>query len=213
MCVYTEYFLNVRCFFMSIKLWAPGELYAVRSRSASVSADDGFSEAVINAINDRDSAYNSIYFNQKSFVAVSPQFEKKMRQDPELAEQTAQKIDNLTKVFGADYQNSMIVIDRRGEIKHYRTQTDEKAKKAEELEAEALKDAIKARLRRQAKLEAYFKIVQRNAIKRKLIEQENAKRPRGKSYRTNVAKLNSVAVSLVGGTVPASAADILSMLE
>lgn len=192
---------------------APSELDEVRSRRLSKTADDGFSEAVINAINDRDSAYNSIYFNQKSFVAISPQFEKKMRQDPELAEQTAERIDNLTKAFGGDYNSSMIVIDKRGEIKHYQTRTDERTKKAEELEAESLKDAVKARLRRQARLEAYFKIVKRNAIKRKLIEQENAKRPRGKRYRANVAKLNSVAVSLVGGTVPTSAADILSMLE
>lgn len=198
---------------MSIKLRALGELNAAHSRSAAVSADDGFSEAMINAINDRDSAYNSIYFNQNAFVALSPQFEKKLQQDPELAKQTAQRIDNLTKVLGGDYKSSMIVIERRGEIKQYRTQTDEKAKKAEELEAKALKDAIKARLRRQAKIEAYFKIVERNAIKRKLIEQENAKRPRDRRYRYNSAKLNSVAMSLAGGTVPTSAADILSILE
>lgn len=198
---------------MSIKLRALGELNTAHSRSAAVSADDGFSEAVINAINDRDSAYNSIYFNQNAFVALSPQFEKKLQQDPELAKQTAQRIDNLTKVLDGDYKSSMIVIDRRGEIKQYRTQTDEKAKKAEELEAKALKDAIKARLRRQAKIEAYFKIVERNAIKRKLIEQENAKRPRDRRYRYNSAKLNSVAMSLAGGTVPTSAADILSILE
>lgn len=198
---------------MSIKLRALSELNAIRSRSTAASSDDGFSEAVVNAINDRDSAYNSIYFNQKSFVAISPQFEKKLQQDPELAEQTAQKIDNLTKVFGSDYRNSMIIIDRRGEIKHYQTQSDERTKKAEELEAEALKDAVKARLRRQAKLEAYFKIVKRNAIKRKLVEQENAKRPRGKRYRYNSASLNSVAMSLVGGCAPNTAADILSTLE
>ena len=128
---------------MSIKLRALGELNAAHSRSAAVSADDGFSEAVINAINDRDSAYNSIYFNQNAFVAISPQFEKKLQQDPELAKQTAQRIDNLTNVFGGDYKSSMIVIDRRGEIKQYRTQTDEKAKKAEELEAKIM-EALQA---------------------------------------------------------------------
>lgn len=200
---------------MSIKLRALSELSAARSRgNAAKSADDGFSEAVLNAISDRDSSYNSIYFNQKAFVAISPQFEKKLQQDPELAERTAERIDNLTKVFGGDYNSSMIVIDKRGEVKHYQTQTDEKArKKAEDLEAEALKDAIKARLRRLAKKEAYFRIVERNAVKRKLVEQENAKRPRGKSYRYDTAKLNSVALSIMGGSMPTSAADILSMLE
>lgn len=199
---------------MSIKLRALDELNAAHSRRSSVTdADEGFSEAVLDAINDRGSAYNSIYFNRKAFVAISPQFEKKLQQDPDLAEQTAQRIDNLTKVFGDNYKNNMIVIDKRGEIKQYFSQSDEKTKKAEELEAEALKDAVKARLRRQAKLEAYFKIVQRGAIKRKLIEQENAKRPRGKSYRANLSKLNSVAMSLIGGCAPTTAADILSTLE
>lgn len=197
---------------MSIKLRELNTLSSNRPRNTASAADSGFSEAVMNAINDRDSAYNSIYFNQKSFVAISPQFEKKMQRDPELAEQTAQKIDNLTKVFGGDRKNNIIIIDRRGEVKQYCTQSDERLKKAEELEAESIKEAIKARLRKKARIDAYFKIVERGAIKRKLIEQENAKRPRGKRYRTNVAKLNSVAQSMVGAN-PTTAADILSTLE
>lgn len=184
-----------------------------RSRKSSGTADSGFSEAVMDAINDRDSAYNSIYFNQKSFVAISPKFEKKMQDDPKLAEETAQKIENLTKLYGGEWSGNVIVIDRSGEIKHFRTKPTDREKELEKLEAESIKEAIKARLRKKARVDAYFKIVERNAVKRKLIEQENAKRPRDKRYRYNTAKLNSAVQSILGSNPAATAADILSMLE
>jgi len=200
---------------MSIKLRGLTELNLNRSRKSPETADSGFSEAVADAINSRGSAYNSIYFNQKSFVAISPKFEKKLQTDPELAEETARKIENLTKLSalcGGDRNSSVIVIDRSGEIKQYHTKPSEREKRLEELEAESLKEAIKARLRKKARTDAYFKLVERNAVKRKLIEQENAKRPRGKRYRYNSAKLNSAIRSIIGSE-PATAADILSMLE
>lgn len=196
---------------MSIKLRGLTELSLNRSRKSSATADSGFSEAVADAINDRDSAYNSIYFNQKSFVALSPKFEKKLQEDPELAEQTAQKIENLAKLSelcGGNRNSSVIVIDRSGEIKQYCTKPSKRDKKLEELEAESLKEAIKARLRKKARVDAYFKIVERNAVKRKLIEQENAKRPRNKRYRYNSSTLNSAVQSIIGSN-PTTAADIL----
>lgn len=182
------------------------------SGKLSAASDDSFKNAVESAVNDRDSTYDSVYFGRKSFVAMSPVFEKKLLENPELAEETAQKIENLTKVYG-DSSNNVIVIDRRGEIKQFSVKPSKREKELQELEARARKEMIKARLRKKARLDAYFKIVERNAIKRKLIEQENAKRPRGRRYRCNTAKLNSIAASLVGGTQPASASDILSMLE
>lgn len=187
-------------------------LAAAKTSAKAASFDDEFRQAVENAVIDRDDAYNSIYFNEKSFVAISPKFEKKMQQDPKLAEETAVKIDNLTKVYGGEWKDNIIVIDRSGDIKRYSAKQSKREKELEELEAENLKAAIKARLRKKARLDAYFKIVERGAIKRKLIEQENAKRARNKRYRTNISRLNSVAQSVAGGNPP-TAADILSMLE
>lgn len=187
-------------------------LAAAKASAKAASFDDEFRQAVENAVIDRDDAYNSIYFNEKSFVAISPKFEKKMQQDPKLAEETAVKIDNLTKVYGGEWKDNIIVIDRSGDIKRYSAKQSKREKELKELEAENLKAAIKARLRKKARLDAYFKIVERGAIKRKLIEQENAKRARNKRYRTNISRLNSVAQSVAGGNPP-TAADILSMLE
>ncbi len=190
------------------------DLSAVTAKASAKATDfdDGFKQAVENAVIDRDAAYNSIYFNKKSFVAISPKFEKKMQQDPKLAEETATKIDNLTKVYGGEWKDNIIVVDRSGDIKRYSTKQSKREKELEELEAENLKAAIKARLRKKARIDAYFKIVERGAIKRKLIEQENAKRARNKRYRTNLSRLNGVAQSIVGAN-PSTAADILSMLE
>lgn len=187
-------------------------LAAAKTSAKAASFDDEFRQAVENAVIDRDDAYNSIYFNEKSFVAISPKFEKKMQQDPKLAEETAVKIDNLTKVYGGEWKDNIIVIDRSGDIKRYSAKQSKREKELEELEAENLKAAIKARLRKKARVDAYFKIVERSAIKRKLIEQENAKRVRNKRYRTNLSRLNGVAQSIVGAN-PSTAADILSMLE
>lgn len=185
---------------------------AAKAPAKATDGDDEFKQAVESAVIDRDSAYNSIYFNKKSFVAISPKFEKKMQQDPKLAEETATKIDNLTKVYGGEWKDNIIVVDRSGEIKLYSAKQSKREKELEELEAENLKEAIKARLRKKARVDAYFKIVERSAIKRKLIEQENAKRVRNKRYRTNLSRLNGVAQSIVGAN-PSTAADILSMLE
>lgn len=166
---------------------------AAKTVNRKTAADDGFRRAIENALNDRDT-YNSIYFNKKSFVAVSPKFEKEMQEKPELAPSIAQKIDELTRDFGNDRKNRMIVIDRSGEITQYSTKTN---KRAEQREAENIKDAAKARLRKKARLEAYFKIVKQNSIKRKLIEQENIKRPRGKRYRSGGTQLDSIAKSIL----------------
>lgn len=156
-------------------------------RSAKTeTADFGFSDELANA-------YKSIYFNKKSFVAVSPKFEEKLTQDPKLAENIAEKIEKLSALGGKD---SVIVVDRRGEVSQYRTKPDPRQERAERLEAEERKEALKARLRKKARVDAYVKIVKQNALKRKLIEQENAKRPR-KRYGISVSKLDSMARSIL----------------
>ena len=159
------------------------------------SADDGFRQAVEDAVNSRNSVYNSIYFNKKSYVAISSKFEEKMRQDPELAKEIAQKIEDMTKGLGCAYKDSMIVIDRSGEITQYNTKTGDKRDRDREIEE--LKEVAKSRKRRKARLDAYFKIVQQNSVKRKLIEQENVRRPRGKRYRSDPVKLDSMVRSIL----------------
>lgn len=181
--------------FVNIKINDLAELYVKNSSSVASLADDGFQQAIEDAVSDRSSIYNSIYFNKKSYVAISSKFEEKMREDPELAREIAQKIENMTKGLGSAYKDSMIVIDRSGEITQYNTKTGDKRDR--EREIEELKEVAKSRMRRKARLDAYFKIVQQNSIKRKLIEQENVKRPRGKRYRANTTKLDSLVRSIL----------------
>ena len=178
---------------MSIGINALAELSTVGGQKAN-SADDGFKQAVEDAINGKNSAYNSIYLNQKSYVAISPKLEEKMKNDPELAREIAEKIENFTNVFGCGRSDHMVIVDRRGEITQYCTKRD---KCAEKREYESIKEAAKARLRKKARLDDYFKLVQKMSIKRKLIEQENAKRPRGKLYRSSGTKLESIAKSIL----------------
>ncbi len=162
------------------------DLSAKRPSNVSANADFGFSDEL-------KDAYESIYFNKSSFVAVSPKYEEKLLSDPKLADELAEKIDKLSALGGKD---SIIIVDRRGEISQYRTKPDPRQERAERIEAEERKEALKARLRKKARVEAYFKIVKRNAIKRKLIEQENAKRPR-KRYGISVSKLDGMARSIL----------------
>lgn len=179
---------------MNIEINDLAELTVRKSTSKASFADDGFKQAVENALNDKNSAYNSIYFNQKSFVAISPKFEKKMQQDPDLAREIAQKIENMTSGLGCGRKNHMVVIDRSGEITQYCAKTD---KRAQQREYDSVKEAAKAQLRKKARLEAYFKIVRQNSIKRKLTEQENIKRARGKRYRSGGTRLDSIAKSIL----------------
>ena len=189
----TAYYKGVM--FVNIEIKDLAELYFKSGSSKADCADDGFRQAVEDAVNDRNPVYNSIYFNKKSYVAISSKFEKKMLEDPELAREIAQKIEDMTKGLGSAYKDSMIVIDRSGEITQYNTKTGDKRDR--EREIEELKEVAKSRLRRKARLDAYFKIVQQVSMRRKLIEQENISRPRGKRYRSNTTKLDSLVRSIL----------------
>ena len=180
---------------MNIEINDLAELYFKIGSSKTDFADNGFRQAIEDAVNDKNSVYNSIYFNKKSYVAISSKFEEKMRQDPELAREIAQKIEEMTKGLGSAYKDSIIVIDRSGEITQYNTKTSDKRDR--EREIEELKEVAKARLRRKARLDAYFKIVQQISVKRKLIEQENIKRARNKRYRSDTTRLDSIAKSIL----------------
>ena len=180
---------------MNIEIKDLSELSFMSIGSKTNYADDGFRQAVEDAVTNRKSVYDSIYFNKKSYVAISSKFEEKMRQDPELAKEIAQKIEDMTKGLGSAYKDSMIVIDRSGEITQYNTKTSDKRDRDREIEE--LKEVAKSRKRRKARLDAYFKIVQQNSVKRKLIEQENVRRPRGKRYRSDPTKLDCMVRSIL----------------
>lgn len=202
---------------MSLEINSLAELMFGSSAGPLEAADDGFKKAIEEALGlgstgssantanvelkkeiekmlGFNSAYNSIYYNKKSFVAVSPAFEKKLQEDPELAKEIAQKIDDITSgMTGSKYRHT-IVIDRRGEITEYTEKPYDR--KAAQKELEERREVSRARLRRKAKLDAYFKLLNQMSMKRKLIEQENLKRAQNKRYKVSGARAESIAQML-----------------
>ena len=88
-------------------------------------------------------------------------------------------------------KDSIVIVNKNGEITQYCT----RSKRDEHPTAEELKEVAKARARRQARLDAYFHLLERVSIKRKLIEQENAKRLLNKKYKFSVSGLDILARS------------------
>lgn len=157
--------------------------YLSKPNPPSFAADSGFTSAVEAALNLRD-----------TYTVISPKLEEKLSQDPDLAQNVAKKLAELTRGYSGDGKNRLIVVDRRGEVAEYNTSRD---KRAEQREYENAKEAAKARLRKKARLEAYFKIVKQISIKRKLIELENLKHPRNKRYRKNGTQLDNIAQNIL----------------
>lgn len=166
-------------------------------QSRAQSSDNGlFHEAIENALIERD-AGTSLRLaadTDSGYVVVSPKLEEKLKADPELAEEIAQKINEMCRCYGENCRDNIVVVDRNGEITHYCTKHD---KNKDYPTAEQLKELAKARARKKARLDAYFKLVERISIKRKLIEQENAKRAVNKKYRYSVAKIDLIAKSIL----------------
>ena len=180
---------------MDIEITGTSELFANNVRASAVLGDGGFRQAVEDAVNRRRSFYEPVCSDRGSFVAVSPKLRERMLAEPELAREIAEKIEAMTSGLGSRCKNSMIIIDRSGEVTQYCQKPYDK--RAAEREAENAKEAEKSRLRRKARLDAYFKIVQQISMRRKLIEQENIKRPRGKRYRANSTDLDSMVRSIL----------------
>lgn len=129
----------------------------------------------------------------EAFVAVSPKITEKIKNDPEYSAELSQKLNALLKRQGEDLKNCVVIVDRKGDISQhcfYSKEQEDRRPTAEELKAVA-----RARARRKARLDAYFHLLERNSIKRKLIEQENAKRLRDKKYRFSVSGLDIAARS------------------
>ena len=125
----------------------------------------------------------------ESMVVISPKIEEKMHSDPEYFEELAQKINELLQNQGSKMKDCIVIVNRDGEISQHCLRSDrEKHPTAEEL-----REVAKARARRKARLDAYFHALERAAIKRKLVEQENAKRFLDKKKRLSVSALDMMA--------------------
>ena len=139
-------------------------------------------------------------------VVISRGIEEKMRNDPEYSEEISQKLNELLQNQGKSIKDKIVVINRDGEITQYCT----RPKRAKDHPtSEELKEVAKARARRKARLDAYFRLLERDAIKRKLIEQENAKRLLDKKKRLSVSALDMMAKSQQIKNPPAFTSRIL----
>lgn len=165
-------------------------------RSRARNSDGGlFREAIENALSERgDDTVLPLPGGAEGCVVVSPQFEEKLRENPGLAEELTRKINDMCRCYGKNCRDNIVAVDRNGEITRYCTKHD---KNKDYPTAEQLKEIAKARARKKARLDAYFKLVERISVKRKLVEQENLKRGRNKRYRYSVAQLDIIAKSIL----------------
>lgn len=174
----------------------------VSERTASalsdVRASDGgkFQSELAGALGKRSETSADIndYFcgYRGAFVVISPKIEEKLHSDPEYSEQLSQKFEDLLKKQGECLKNSVVIVNKKGEITqhNFHSEREERHPTSEEL-----KEVAKARARKKARLDAYFHLLERVSIKRKLIEQENAKRLINKKYRLSVSGLDITARS------------------
>lgn len=170
---------------------------AALAQSRLQRSDNGlFRETVENAMTERNTVTSLPLAPDadSGYVVVSPKLEEKLKADPGLAEEISQKINEMCRCYGENCRDNIVVVDRNGEITRYCPKHD---KNKDYPTAEELKELAKARARKKARLDAYFKLVERISIKRKLIEQENAKRAVNKKYRYSVAKIDLIAKSIL----------------
>lgn len=164
------------------------ELFAGKGLpSAECSSDGSFMDFVEKALAEKSPVPEE--YLQSGNVIVSPRLERKMKDDPELAGRILKEIKN----FRGNSNNSreeILIINRNGESFHYSSKENDRP---EHPTAEELKEVARARARKKARLDAYFHLLEKVCIKRKLIEQENAKR--GRRYRCSVTKLDLIAES------------------
>lgn len=149
--------------------------------------DSLFRDAVENAVSMLESSTSGC-------VVVSPKLEGKFKDDPEFAEEIARKIAEMTGCYGKTCREKIVVVDKNGEITGYCPKHD---KNKDYPTSEQLKELAKARARKKARLDAYFKLVERISVKRKLVEQENLKRAANKKYRYSPDHIDMLAKSIL----------------
>ncbi len=150
-----------------------------------------FGEMVEKAVSRKNlSEFPAAGLSTGCFVAISPKIIAKMRENADLCENIRSQIEKLQKNIQNNARDSFIVVDRNGEVLKYRIKDDRPSHPT----PEELREVAKARARKKARLDAYFHLLEKVCIKRKLIEQENAKN-KGKKYRISETLLNRLAES------------------
>ncbi len=122
-------------------------------------------------------------------VIISPKIEGQLAGDTEAARELREKISQALKELSND-RDSVVIVNKQGEVSQY---SFKKERSETHPTAEELKAVAKARARKKARLDAYFHLLERISIKRKIIEQENAKA--GKKYRCSGTQLDILARS------------------
>ncbi len=182
---------------MSLEITEFTDITAFVKNHAHEADNSLFQQAIENAVAERKNTempLSSVTGIANGYVVVSPKLESKLKDDPELAEQLSQKIAEMSRCYGKNCRDNIVVVDRNGEILRYCPKHD---KKEDHPTAEELKALARARARKKARLDAYFKLVERISIKRKLIEQENVKRGANKKYRYSPARIDMIAKSIL----------------
>ena len=159
-----------------------------------VSDKGGFQSELAGALEKRSEISGDIGDNFCGYpgVVISPKIEDKLRSDPEYSELLSKKLKELLHGQSENLKNSVVIVDKNGEITQHCFSRDREERHPT---AEELKEVAKARARKKARLDAYFRLLERVSIKRKLVEQENAKRFAGKKYRFSVSCLDIIARS------------------
>lgn len=121
-------------------------------------------------------------------IIISPRLENRLAGNSETAQEIREKITQAMKELGSKSEDSVIIVNKQGEVSQY---SFKKENDKTRLTAEEVKAAAKARARKKARLDAYFHLLERVSIKRKLIEQENARAV--KKYRCSVTRLDIIA--------------------
>lgn len=175
---------------MNFRVTQYSDINALISERAQSGDDSLFRDAVENALSERGTLSAGC---EESMILISSKLEEKLKNDPELAEDIYRRINEMCGCYGKNCRDNIVVVDRNGEIARYCPTHD---KRKDRVTDEKLKEIAKARARKKAKLDAYFKLVERISIKRKLIEQENLKRGANKKYRYSVMQLDAIAKSI-----------------
>ena len=174
-----------------------GERFPI-SGGKSGDNNNEFLSAVLDIVESKRNISNCNYFSGTTII--SPKFEQRLEDDSELREAFYKKLSSMAPGCGRkDCRGDTVVVARDGNIFSFCFEREkERFKKPT---SEELKAVAKARARKRAKLSAYFRRLQRYGIKRKLVEQENAKRVKGKKYRS-ISKLNTITDSLTTIQLP-----------
>lgn len=182
---------------MNLEITEFAEINSFIKKRAQNNDNSLFREAVENAVAERENSVTvptGIPGVTSGCVVVSKKLEDKLKDNPDLAEELAQKIAEMSKCYGKTCRDSIVAVDRHGEITRYCPKHD---KSKDYPTAEELKALAKARARKKARLDAYFRLVERISIKRKLVEQENIKRGANKKYRCSPLKIDMIAKSIL----------------